>query len=726
MSVAPMLKVTVLGYRPVMDEVVDALQHAGAVEIVAQPLEMESEEVPSDDERRRVLDEYSADAHFVRDFLGRYHVNEQPFSAFIMEKHHLTQQEFAAIEPDAALLEIYRQCEEISDKLASLERERARLKSLVADLAPWAGVHVQISSLHGTQHAALFTGTVPGSDAAAIRQTLRDVSPYVSVDEYGAEGTRAAWIILVHRCCLDDVRSALAATGFQEVTFPGLSNYPVEEAAIATDRIEALAVEEQDLVERATELSDEYYARSVATAEAIDTGLDALMVRGNFGRTERTFVIHGWARASRRDDVAAALAPLEADLDVSFSEPQADDSPPVELDNPWFIKPFETLTDLYGRPSYRELDPTPILAPFFLIFFGICVGDVGYGAMLMAGAFLIKTRLDVAPGVKKFMDLLMLGGGMAMVIGALTGSWFALPTVPAVLLTVKVLDPLKQLTLFLIVTVALGVTQVFFGVLVAAYDAARNGDRSGAINDQLSTIFFFVMIAVAAAVPGASGWAIVVGLGVAILMKGHSLEVAFSDPELSVVQKAAGGVWLGLLVAWLAMVAFGGPVSLVFWVFLAVSVVGLAFSKGVRKGVVAFFAGLYGVYGLSAFIGDILSYTRLAALGLSGALVGFVFNIMSGMVWSAALPLFGKGVGGIVGGVLVLVIAAAIFLVGHVFNVVINLLGAFVHPARLQFVEFFSKFYEGGGRAFNPFRFHTKSVVLSAGRPARQEGGAAS
>jgi len=158
-------------------------------------------------------------------------------------------------------------------------------------------------------------------------------------------------------------------------------------------------------------------------------------------------------------------------------------------------------------------------------------------------------------------------------------------------------------------------------------------------------------------------------------------------------------------------------------VILGVSVVGAIVSKTARSAVVGLLGGLYAVYGMSAFVGDTLSYTRLAALGLSGALVGFVFNILAGLVMEPAAGLIAGGGAGIVLGVLVGVLAAAIFVGGHIFNVVINLLGAFVHPARLQFVEFFSKFYEAGGQPFAPFRVRTDSLVLEAGG-AGSEGGA--
>jgi len=126
---------------------------------------------------------------------------------------------------------------------------------------------------------------------------------------------------------------------------------------------------------------------------------------------------------------------------------------------------------------------------------------------------------------------------------------------------------------------------------------------------------------------------------------------------------------------------------------------------------------------MSGFIGDILSYTRLAALGLSGFLVGWVFNLLAEMVWQGALgPLSGGTALGVGLGVLIGLGAVAVFVFGHVFNVAINLLGAFVHPARLQFVEFFGKFYEGGGRLYQPFALSSKQIVFETGE-GRREGG---
>lgn len=724
MSVARMLKVTVLGHGEIADEAVAALQRAGVLQVAPQPFELPSAEVPATEPARRRIEEMGADASFVCEFLGRYRKSEVPFSAFISEKFHMPVDEFLEVEADDQFGEVYRECVTIADRLASGQRERARLAALVTDLEPWVGFPLQIERWRCTDHVTMFTGTVPTPQGPSIRQQLRDAVAEVTVEELGPASNRQAWVVMVHESALADVRSALALTPFTEVSFPGLSDTAAEEQAAAMARIDELLAEAATLTERATVLANEYYATAVALREAQAARLDALRVREDFGTTERAFVITGWVRASGADDLRQLLESVSADLDLTLEEPGEDDTPPVELDNPWFLKPFEVLTDLYGRPSYSEVDPTALLAPFFLIFFSLCISDVGYGAMLIAGAYLIKTRLDVAPGVKRFMDLLIAGGAGAMVVGVLFASYFAIDfaDLPA-FLQWRVLDPLGNLTAFLILTIVLGITQVFFGVGIAAWDAWRRGDALGAISEQLSTIFLFAMFGVAA-FTGAS-WAIPVGLLITMLLQGRAIESAINDAELPVWDRGAGFVWVAAVLAWTWALGFGGP-SWSTWAFLGLTVVGAIVTRSVRRASLGLLGGAYAVYGMSAFLGDILSYTRLAALGLSGALVGFVFNLLTKMVWAGAAPLFEAGGISILWGVLVMVGAAAIFAVGHTFNVVINLLGAFVHPARLQFVEFFSKFYEGGGRPFAPFRFASKSVVLHAGSSARQEGGAGS
>ncbi|MBN1192143.1 MAG: V-type ATP synthase subunit I [Coriobacteriia bacterium] len=725
MAVAPMLKVTVLAHQSVMDDLVGRMQRAGVLAIDSAPAELPGLDSSSDEDRLHRLEEYLADATFVRDFLGRYHVSGQPFGAFVSEKIHIDVDEFHSLSADAAMLQLYRECEEISSRSATLQRERTRLLHLAEELLPWENLHLQISRWLGTEHMVLFTGIVPASDGAAIRQALRETASDVTVEELQSVNGRAAWVVMAHRAVVDAVRATLALTNFQEVGFPDLEDYPAEERAEALERADDIAEELARLDEAAQNLAAANHSRCVAVVEAVASELDSVIVRGQFGATERTFAIGGWVRASQREELEAVLEPLADEVDVSFAEPADDDKPPVVLDNLRIIRPFETLTDLYGLPKYGEVDPTPLLAPFFLLFFSLCICDVGYGLMLIAGAWYIKNKIDVAPGVKRFMDLLMYGGAGAMVAGVLFGSYFALDfkmvagALPF-LEPLQVIDPLIELPKFLIFTIVLGVIQVFFGILISAWDLARHGDRRAAFFDQFSTILMFASIGVAAAVPALTMPAIVLGVGVTAVFKGRAIEAALGRKESPGWDRALGISWLVAVLVTLVTWATGLSLP-VGWVLLGLTLVGLAASKTVRRSVVALLGGMYAVYSMTSFIGDILSYTRLAALGLSGMLVGMVFNTLAGLVMGGAGGLFASGGLSVVGGIVVVLLGSLVFAVGHTFNVVISLLGAFVHPARLQFVEFFSKFYEGGGRPFKPFAHRTKSLVLHAGG-ARQEG----
>ncbi|KAF0208723.1 MAG: V-type ATP synthase subunit [Actinobacteria bacterium] len=724
-----MLKVTAFAHSSVAEDVVERLHAAGVLEVTADANELPAPLDARDEARLRELDESIANAQFVAKLLGRYRTSDAPFAAFISEKIHLSEAEFAALEPDAGFRALYADCVDMSDSLASMGRHRDRLVKLIEDLTPWQDLRLQIERLRGTEHVVLMTGTVPAAESASIRQRLRDAAAEITVAELGPVGVREAWVVLAHISVADEARSILNLTRFAEVTFPELTDYPAEELERARAEIVRIDTEHERLIVRVTELAVAEYPHAVALAEAFESARGAIAVREHLGATERTVLVTGWVPVRSREKLEHALAPLDALVDVALEEPTDADSPPVLLENSKLLKPFETLTDLYGRPVYGELDPTILLAPFFTVFFAICIGDVGYGLMLMIGFYLIKTKLDVAPGVKRFSDLMIIGGAASVIAGIMFGSYFAIDFkvvthVLPFLEPLQLIDPLAELQTFLLFTVALGVIQVFFGVLVAAYDAARKGDFSGAVNDQISTVVLAVMIAIAVIVPGASSWGIVLGLGISMLMKGHAIEAALTAEDLPARERALGGAWLALTVAWMLALAFRGP-AVIGWTLLGATVLGLALSKGVRKTFVGILGGAYAVYGMSAFIGDILSYTRLAALGLSGTLVGMVFNLLAGLVWSGSAGLFAKGGLSIVFGLLVIVMAALVFVVGHVFNVVINLLGAFVHPARLQFVEFFSKFYEGGGRPYKPFGHQTSAVVLHASS-VQGEGGTTS
>ncbi len=711
-----MLKVTAFCHTSVVDDLVERLRRAGVLDIVEAGYDLPAPRSESLEARLRTLDEQIAKAAFVAEFLGRYHSNEAPFASFISEKIHLGAEEFFALAPGEDFEDFYQECVTLSDRLAGIERHRERLGRLIDELRPWAPLRTQLDQLQETEHVGLFAGTVPASEADAIRQQLREAVTEVTVEQLVPVANRQAWVVMSYREHLDDVRALLHLTNFTEVAFPDLHDYPAEEIGIAEDELAALAGEEARLLERAHSLSDERYAGAVALAEALVSARDSVVVRERFGATERTEVVTGWVAEKRRAELESALDPLHGSVDLTLEPPQAGDQPPIELENPAWLRPFEVLTDLYGRPRYDEVDPTPLMALFFWVFFGMALGDVGYGLVLAVVAWLIKTRLDVARGVKKFMDLLIYGGVSSMLMGVLTGSWFAIPIedLPEALSSLVVLDPMQDVQSALLVSVAIGVVHVVFGIGVGAWQRAKEGDWDAAVAENVSTLWLLA-VAAAAVLSGHVMQVLVPGLVVTLVLKGRAYSAPLRAEGAAAWDRALGFGWLALLLAWGLSIGLGGPTAPIGWGLLGLTVTGLAALRAVRKTVLATLLGAYETYSLTGLISDFLSYTRLAALGLASVLVGQVVNLLAGMVWDMKIAVVPIGV----------LLGVVILIVMHGINVAINLLGAFVHPTRLQFVEFFSKFYEGGGRTYAPFGPRTKTLVLHPGQRG-QEGGKAS
>ena len=654
---------TAIGHGSVADQVVGSLQDADVIEITRTDLEEAGiGAMTLNESRLDSVEERVADAQFVRDFLARFREPDVKFGAFISEKIHLSESEYLALRQDERLPAVYRECVHISDRLGSIDRETDRLHTLIHDLGPWADARLQMSHWRDTDRVVFFTGVIPELVAADVRQQLRECCSEVSVAEVGQDEGREAWIVMAHTDCVDEVRATLALTDFQEVSFPDLEDYPAEEIAIARDRLGDTVKERAGLEVRAERLSAEHYGYMFALVQSLLSERDNVEVRAEFAATDRTFVLSGWVQTDRRPELEKVLEGLDTEVDLTFAEPERGEDVPVELTNGRFVKPFQIITDLYGRPSYWQIDPTPLLAGFFFVFFGICIGDFVYGAMIIAGALFIKHKLDVAPGVKAFMDLLVLGGLASMVVGVATRSYLALPLekLPQFLQYEPLLDPLPDLMIFLGLSIVLGLIHITVAVIANAYLAITDGRWLDALSEDVSVIVFMYLVVAAIIWPEYMGVLLGVGFIELIVLKSRALDVLLGKER---------------------------PKTLI----------------------VAPFKGLLGVYGLVGYGSDLLSYTRLTALGLASLMVGDAMNRMAGLALD--IPYAG------------LLFAALILVVGNTFNVVISLLGAFVHPTRLQYVEFFGKFYEAGGRSFAPFAPRTERLVLRPREAGGEEGG---
>jgi len=374
------------------------------------------------------------------------------------------------------------------------------------------------------------------------------------------------------------------------------------------------------------------------------------------GSTERTGVMQGWIRAEDFDTLSGEIEARIDAAEVMRIDPEDGEAPPIELKNKRVMKPFEVITELYGMPHAKEVDPTPLAGPFFALFFGFCITDAGYGFVLSALSLILMKYLKPA---RKILWLAFIGGLFTVLMGAITGGWFGITdeTIPAWLGFVGTFrralmqfDPLENPMIMFGMAIALGFIQITFGLAIKMVEDFRRKDFMAGIFEQLTWIALL--------------WSVLF-LG---LVKLGALPEAYT-PKIK---------WMAVIAA-LAIVGFTNRVSK---------------NPAVRVG-----SGIYKLYNIAtSSLGDILSYTRLLALGMATGGIAMVINVVA--LIAKDIPIIG--------------IPAMIFVLvaGHSFNIAVNALGGFVHSARLQYVEFYPKFFEGGGRPFRPFKKDLRYTTL--------------
>ncbi len=353
---------------------------------------------------------------------------------------------------------------------------------------------------------------------------------------------------------------------------------------------------------------------------------------GMLGQTGSVYFLEGWIQEENVSRLESRLEPYSDSLEYSLRDPEPKEEFPIALKNRKIWRPFELITKLYGLPQGGTLDPTVSLAPFFFIFVGLTVSEAGYGLLVSLLCLLFLKLAKPKGGLKQFLILMTILGVANVIIGTLVGGWFGFPIRKLLLL-----DPLEDPVRFLLLALVLGFIQVWFGTFLNFLSQIKSKQAAAAV----------VQVGWLLLLPG------LVGFGVT--------KLAFT--------------------AWIALAGAGCIVL---------------FSSPSRNPAARFFGGLYGLYGISGYLSDILSYSRLLALGLATSVIAMVVNTLC----QTALGIPGVG----------WLIAALIFVGGHLFNLGISFLGGFVHSMRLQFVEFFSKFFQSGGKPFKPFALESKYI----------------
>ena len=369
---------------------------------------------------------------------------------------------------------------------------------------------------------------------------------------------------------------------------------------------------------------------------------------------DKLMVLQGWVPEPKQENVEEFLD--ENNIFFLKSKPEEGDKVPVMLKNNKYSRLFEPIGKLYSLPKYGELDLTPFFAPFFMLFFGFCLGDAGYGLLILIGATLLKRRVN--PDMKKILSLLQWLGVTTIILGELFGTFFGINLIEvAEEGRVGWLVPFRELMFnsekMFYFALVLGGLQIIYGMVIKAINISKQRGFKHA----LSTISWIFLIVGSLAL--------------------FSLENESNE----------------------------GLVNTLFYALLGVSGVFILFLNNPDKNLlINFGGGLWDVYSMvTGVMGDLLSYIRLFALGVSSAILGYVFNDLA-MQMSGNIPVLSQ------------LIFVIILLVGHGLNIFMASLGAFVHPMRLTFVEFYKNAgFKGGGRSYNPFRkkeVETESKII--------------
>ncbi len=567
--------------------------------------------------------------------------------------------------------QVYGRVREAEARLQEISAEETRGQQLAEALEPWRDVDVRLSELEGLKSAAVLMVTGPVGSQTTLRHALGEVAERVCFDSLAGGKDTERFLVVCLAGDQEAADEAIRDSALTVVERPAVSRKleedtgsdiawagtPAEILAGLRDRSEALEAERLEVVGIARQLSAHREALRAASdyVELLKARKEA---EGWLVRAGDVALAVGWILENKKEELRESLSKAVLHPHVEFFENDPGDDPPIQLENTPITRPFSVLTGLYGLPKHSEADPTPLLTPFFFVFFGLCLTDSGYGLLIALLFGWGLRKMTLSPTAKKFFRLLFLGGISALIFGAFVGGW--LGNTPKILPeslgfldrwadSILVLDPIRNPVPFLILSLILGVIQIYVG-LVAKFVAtrAREGSREAVLNE-----------------------------GVEIFLLSGFLFFGLSGADLL-------PEFLVPVANWMAALAVGTTI--------------LARGREYKNIFAKFGGGLLGVYGLVNYLGDILSYSRLFALGLATGVIAVVVNTLTELL--GQVPYAG------------VLLMALVYIVGHAFNLVISSMGAFIHSARLQYVEFFSKFYEGGGRAMAPFRSAPRYVAL--------------
>ena len=462
-------------------------------------------------------------------------------------------------------------------RLGEIESERTKNEALRATLAPWLTVDAPLGGADGA--LAVFFGTVGLNVTDDALKALADsLDGLLTWQQASSDRSLRYLLVMCHGSVKERALSALRDLGFSTVSFRGMTGTAKENDKALAENLAALEKERQEIEQRIAGLG----GKREALLEASDRAAIALRreeAKSRLVGTDKVFLLEGWLPADRCAEIEKTLKPFTCAIETR--EPTEDEYPqvPVQLKNNKLTRPLNMVTEMYSLPAYGTLDPNPLMAPFFILFYGIMMADMGYGLLMMIASVIISKKYRPKGTSGELFSLLGLCGISTFIMGALTGGFFgdfltqlvAIVSPGTVFALPKLFDPLDDLTMILIGSMALGMVQIVTGMAISLIEKCKRKKFLDAFFEEITWWIVFIGIALLA-----------LGKGAAVLYVGCAL------------------VLLGPIVQ----------------------------GKGWGK-LTGVFGSLYNH--VTGYFGDILSYTRLMALMLAGSVIAQVFNMLAAM-----------------------------------------------------------------------------------------------
>jgi len=657
MAISQMAKVIIVTHHTEAAELLEVLQRDGICQILNAEEAMVSKDWPelgTGAKRPRDIEELLVQLTKNIAFLKDYAQGPKGLASVLSPRSVIDEKMYKKAVSDEHLLGIADECNKCETTIEHLRTESENVNGIIEKLEPWEALESPVEELGQLETTTCLAGLIPTQQFEQIEGGIAEFG--AALDQIGTAENKNACLIVCLNENVSEVQKLLRSAEFEPINFEGMAGTAAELVIEYRDKLNGIRNQLQQQYEEAGKLS-----KNLLNLEILydhnNNLLDREQTRAISPATESTVVLEGWAKEKDYARLEKTVSGFAASS-VNRIAPAEGEVIPVEIDNKNFIKPFEVVTRLYGMPQHFEIDPTALLAPFFAIFFALCLTDAGYGLVIIAFTVYLIKKMQ---GDKKFMWMLCICSVITLVAGAVTGGWFGdgvqqlstafgWPWLAKARESMMLFDPMKEPMVFFRLSLALGYLHIMVGLIAAFLHNLKQKKFTAAVCDQLT-------------------WLVMLN---SIVLKLFGTGFGLSAESAAVFGKIA----------------------------IAPAVVIVLFSQRQGNWAGRIGMGCYQLFSTIFYMGDVLSYLRLMALGMVTGGLAMAFNVM------AKTASEGKTIKGYI-------VMVIILIVGHLFNTAISGLSAFVHTIRLQFVEFFPKFLEGGGVQFKPLIKEYKHIYIT-------------